>query len=725
VKSFRPTLAQTFLAANVCLAALLGVLVFGLFRGSERGVLATSELLRRATSMLIVERMQAYFDGAERLVRSLERQIQLGLWDPADPKSVEAALFSAVLDHPGLAGASITVGRAVGWEDDGRMLLAPADRWQITVYREGLEAGGALQTAWVRAGQGSFVLDVWRRRPGDGLHEAVHDPAAARKVVDPTDDPTFITPASRPHYESGRTLWSDLSFLEADAHLPEAERRVVVGALRSLRDRSGGFAGVLRIGLRAETIDRIVREEQARARPNRIVLSDEAGRLVSGLTPADPIFERDGSLRRVPGAVPAEIERALRDEAVRRVGPDHPEEGARFSVGGRPFLATFQALPATQDWRVLVVVAEDELPGWAAQARLRRLVLAFVLLVSAAILVGGTLTLRTVKRGLGQIALSSGKLRNFDFAPTRPATFFSDMQEVLEGLELAKTAMRAMSKYVPVDLVRLLFRTGREPELGSEALTVTLLFSDIQGFTTLAERTNPNELARMLGRYFEVMAKAIQGSGGAIDKYVGDAIMAVWNAPTPTPEHAQKACSAALAAQAAAESLFTSPEWEGRPPLVTRFGLHTSDVLVGHFGAPDRLSYTCLGDGVNLASRLEGLNKQYGTLVLVSEALRAAAGPGFVFRLLDVVAVSGKGEAVRVHELLGPEGLSGPRVDRARRYEDAFSLYLRREFARALAAFEALGSDDPPAAVLAERCRRLLASRPPVDWNGVYVATSK
>ena len=147
--------------------------------------------------------------------------------------------------------------------------------------------------------------------------------------------------------------------------------------------------------------------------------------------------------------------------------------------------------------------------------------------------------------------------------------------------------------------------------------------------------------------------------------------------------------------------------------------------MVGHFGAPDRMSYTCLGDGVNLAARLEGLNKQYGTTLLVSDSVREAVGPAFEFRFLDVVAVSGKGQAVRVYELLGPTGESGPRVERARAYEAALALYLGRDFGRALAGFDAIAAEDPPAAVLASRCRGFLEEPPPPEWDGTYVAKTK
>jgi adenylate cyclase len=259
--------------------------------------------------------------------------------------------------------------------------------------------------------------------------------------------------------------------------------------------------------------------------------------------------------------------------------------------------------------------------------------------------------------------------------------------------------------------------------LGGEILDVTLLFTDIKDFTSLSEQLSPNELARVLGQYLQVMTAAIHSTHGTIDKYIGDAIMAVWNTPTPCPDHAQRACEAALACQEAEQRLYASPEWEGRPPLHTRFGIHRDRVMVGHFGAPDRMSFTALGDGVNLASRLEGLNKQYGTTILVSEAVREDAQEAFAFRLVDVVAVKGRTRGVRVYELLGRAEASADR-GRERAYERALERYWARDFAGALAILEAQPAD-PPSHVLAERARVLAANPPPAEWDGVYVARAK
>src|SRR5262249_17356976 len=201
-----------------------------------------------------------------------------------------------------------------------------------------------------------------------------------------------------------------------------------------------------------------------------------------------------------------------------------------------------------------------------------------------------------------------------------------------ESLERAKTALRAMGKYVPVELVRQLFAHNEEPAPGGALRDVTLLFTDIEGFTSITETLAPQRLAEALGHYLEAMTRAVHGEGGTVDKFIGDAVMALWNAPVECADHPVRACRAALACVRPTGELYASPAGQGLAPWRTRLGLHRGEVTLGHFGAPDRLSYTALGDGVNLAARLEGLNKQYGTTILVTAAVQEAARGQFTFR---------------------------------------------------------------------------------------------
>jgi adenylate cyclase len=314
------------------------------------------------------------------------------------------------------------------------------------------------------------------------------------------------------------------------------------------------------------------------------------------------------------------------------------------------------------------------------------------------------------------------KMNRFDFSPAPTAAPFRDVNDVLESLEQAKTAMRAMGKYVPIDLVRRLYHEKSEPGLGADATDISIMFTDVKDFTNMSERLEADVLASALGRYLDKMARIIQQETcGTIDKYIGDAIMTIWNAPEPVSDHVRMACLAALRCRDAGRALSMSPEWGGLPPFETRFGLHRDTALVGHFGAPDRMNYTAIGDGVNLASRLEGLNKKYGTSIIVSEAIVEAAREHFEFRLLDRVAVKGKSQAVRIYELLGNKGERGEAAEMFANYEKAFAAYSGRDFAGAIAILQTQNGDSP-SAVLAERCRVFLEEPPPADWDGVYAA---
>ncbi|HUE38055.1 MAG TPA: adenylate/guanylate cyclase domain-containing protein, partial [Candidatus Binatia bacterium] len=355
--------------------------------------------------------------------------------------------------------------------------------------------------------------------------------------------------------------------------------------------------------------------------------------------------------------------------------------------------------------------------------RSRRRVLAGAGALMLAALLGGAVGLRALGGDLGGLIRETTRLRGFDFAPSsRRRALFRDVQAAADSLEQAKTALRSLGKYVPLDLVRQLYEARLEPMLGGTLRDVTLLFSDIEGFTSLSEQLSPNVLAVALGAYLEAMTAAIHSTGGIIDKYTGDGVMALWNAPRPCAGHATRACQAALACRDATHALFATAQWAGLAAWRTRYGIHRAEVSVGHFGSPDRMSYTAMGDGVNLASRLESLNKQYGTQILVSATVEREARDSFHFRRVDRVAVKGKSASIEIFELVGRhEACVPPFIER---YEKALDAYFDRRFDLAL---ELLGdsSADGPSRVLAERCRQFRERPPPADWDGVYVATAK
>jgi adenylate cyclase len=210
---------------------------------------------------------------------------------------------------------------------------------------------------------------------------------------------------------------------------------------------------------------------------------------------------------------------------------------------------------------------------------------------------------------------------------------------------------------------------------------------------------------------------------------MGDGILAFFNAPNAVPDHAAQACRSALRAQ---EYLTAMRAWSaqvGAPVYRARIGLHMGDVLVGNIGTPERFSYTIIGDPVNLASRLEGLNKAYGTYICASEELREAAGPEFEWRHLDRVAVVGRTEGTLVSELLGLRGKVAPEVLRARDlYEEALAAYFARRFGEAVVGFRAAAAarpGDKGAVVMAERARELAEHGVAPDWDGIYLVTSK
>jgi adenylate cyclase len=724
----RLTLRELFAGAALAIGLVVALAVFAFLQHSRREILAASERLRLSAAHRVEEQVTNALRHAEDALDDVERDIHSGAISPDNLGALEVALFGQLADAPHLEEVTFTRATLLAYDANGDARLDPQGRFQLSVFRT---PEGRLDTRIVRQTDGSF--EAFLRERGNDNAFAGASLVSAGAATDPTDHPTFSVLASETN--RGRTLWSDLHFAELDHS--RAEPRVILSVQRPVTDGAGHFVGVARVGLLTTDLDAIARvkvDESNPKDPHRVLLLSvsasptEPARLVARMTSRDKVVSFGDDLRVVPDHPAPEIAALLDGPLVRGLDPKRPSAAGSLLVGSERYLATLEGLSqgngGTKGWLVAVLVPESYYTRDLVRFEHTLLVVfgATLLLVLAI----GASALGAMRRGLGSVTATTTQMRAFDFAPSAARSRVADIDEVMLGLERAKTVVRAMGKYIPVDLVRSLYEKNQEPELGGELREVSLMFTDIEGFTTLSERLPPDELSRRLGDYLEAMTTAVAGTSGTIDKYIGDAVMAFWNAPAKVERHAERACEAVLACKDAARALYASASWNGLPALTTRFGVHTANVMVGHFGARSRLSYTALGDGVNLAARLEPLCKQYGVTTLVSEAIVADAGTRFVFRRVDRVAVKGKTKGIDVYELLGRQGEKIPGADEARRYESAFDAYLARDFTHAI---EVLSVDDlakdPVSVVLLHRCRLLAERPPPADWNGVHVATSK
>ncbi len=289
---------------------------------------------------------------------------------------------------------------------------------------------------------------------------------------------------------------------------------------------------------------------------------------------------------------------------------------------------------------------------------------------------------------------------------------------------------RAFNRYFSPHVVTDILNNAGEVELGGKTIEATVFFSDIKDFTSIAEKFTPKDLVHFLNAYFSLASDIILTNEAMLDKYIGDAIMAIFGAPIPRPDNAKVACLTALEIQRALAEEHSRPDRDpNMPTFVTRIGLHTGKMVVGNIGSSSRLDYTAIGDTVNLASRLEGVNKVFGTKIIISETTYEGAKDWIVARPLDFLRVKGKAIPVRIFELVGVRGTIAPEVEqKIARFEQGLALYHRKSFAEARLIFEAILAGDPtdgPSSTYVTRCQELSQVSLPDEWDGVYTLTSK
>jgi class 3 adenylate cyclase/HAMP domain-containing protein len=366
-------------------------------------------------------------------------------------------------------------------------------------------------------------------------------------------------------------------------------------------------------------------------------------------------------------------------------------------------------------------------------AQIRKVIGISLLICLIGLMLSGAILLilyRQVTHPINELVKETGKIKSFNLdEKVNIRAALVEIKALVDAIANMKVGLQSFKKFVPSQLVRQLMESGLEANASGHRREVTVFFSDIADFTTISETMKPSELSSHLSEYFNELTNIIMEHQGTVDKYIGDAIMAFWNAPMEIKDHARVACLATLKISHKLKELEKKWTAQGKPAFRTRIGLNTGDVVVGNMGSDQRLNYTVIGDPVNLASRLEALNKYYGSKIIVSQFTHEKCADDFEVRTLDYVLVKGKIKAVSIYELLAEKGdISTQDREYILYYEEAIAFYLKREWDKTIEIFDRLlkqKPDDGPCRMFLTRCHEYKVNPPPESWTGEYAYEKK
>jgi adenylate cyclase len=447
------------------------------------------------------------------------------------------------------------------------------------------------------------------------------------------------------------------------------------------------------------------------------------------------ILGRDGTTIAAPDPDADEVNMQRSDQpllpvakdAMKRSGGSGDGKTARqiqVVSGGNAYAVSLTPL-AFPGWTLATVIPEAEFLG-PIERTIRQLLIGLAILIAAAGLVSAWIARRIIATPLIAVVDELKHVARFDLEKVRRhASRLTEIENLSNAIADMAGGLAAFRKYIPADLVKTLVSEGIEPRPGGSIRTLTVLFADIAGFTGLSERLG-DQIIPLLSSYLDTMSREVSSHAGTIDKFIGDAVMAFWGAPAANADHAVDACRAALACQRAL--LASGLTDDGGRPLRVRVGLNSGDMLVGNIGSEFRLNYTVIGDAVNIASRLEGANKEYGTDIIIGEQTRLLAGDRIQVRELDRLMVFGRAGGIAIYELIGmaEDGAALPAW--VALYGGGLAAYRAREFAAAKSLFEQVlntAPSDNPSRIMIERCDRYLQTPPEADWEATNAMRTK
>lgn len=449
--------------------------------------------------------------------------------------------------------------------------------------------------------------------------------------------------------------------------------------------------GVIAIDLTLQSFSEFL--DANKRTPNSLsILIDDADSIV-----AHPQFDR-GIIKTDAGLIPKRLDK-LEDQRVLSALGERIRSGKDtfiFNAGANKaeYLAMFMPIPQdfNKPWRVLMITPTNDFVGEIRRTNRNMLLFSVVAFLMQVVLI--YVISRMIAQPIEQLAREVMNIREFRFDETvKIKSSVREISYLSDAILLLERALVSFTSYVPTVLVKQLMESGQATKLGVESRFLTILFTDIEGFSSLSESEPSQRLLSRVSDYFATVTKAVEREHGTVDKFIGDAVMAFWGAPKILENHAYLACVAAMRSQRGMMALNKIAAEQKQPPLKLRIGIHCDAVLVGNVGSPERISYTVMGDGVNVAARLEGLNKEMGTWTCVSHHIFRETGHLLWLRPIDTVTVKGRKGELLVYELLGIRGeeseigASEEDIILCDMTNDAYAVYAKGEYRQAVALY--------------------------------------
>jgi class 3 adenylate cyclase/ABC-type nitrate/sulfonate/bicarbonate transport system substrate-binding protein len=421
------------------------------------------------------------------------------------------------------------------------------------------------------------------------------------------------------------------------------------------------FLGCVSANITIDVLSRFLDKHRASAHSTTLIADRNSGKIIA-------FPDKQKGLRIEKGLIKIATLADIEDPNVREAYRRHGLVGTdsftfQSPANGEELIAAFANFPGGfgQPWQVITLTPIDDFIGTLkATNRLMMLVIIILTMIELFFIYFASSRL---SRPVENVSRQLQAIQSLDFETlARPPSKIQEIAKLESAASLLRTSLKSFSSFVPLDIVRQLIKSGIPLTLGVEPRFLTVFFSDLENFSSHSESLAPDDLLIQISTYLEQVSAAISEEGGTVDKFIGDGVMAFWNAPVERPDHVLRACAGALRAARRMERVNDAWEAEGRPRIRIRIGLNCANVLVGNVGSSTRLSYTALGDGVNVAARLEGINKLFGTTICISDSIYDQVQAEILARPLKRVQVKGRKTEFMIYELLGIRNSDDPEL---------------------------------------------------------------